>query len=90
MPQPPEGPNAERQRRDAHKALNQLHGEPGYAGSSLAAAGRRAAGHFSGRKPGENAHAADPIELWGRRIGRALSLIGVVALAAYLYLTYLR
>ena len=90
MPHAHEGPNAERQRRDALRSLDQLHGEPGYAGSSLAAAGRRAAEHFSGRDPGDSAQTADPIELWGRRIGRALSLIGVVALAAYLYLTYLR
>jgi hypothetical protein len=27
--------------------------------------------------------------LWGRRIGRALSLAGFVALAIYLYVTYL-
>ena len=26
----------------------------------------------------------DPIELWGRRIGRALSLVGVVVLAIWL------
>ena len=26
----------------------------------------------------------DPIELWGRRIGRALSLVGVVVLALWL------
>jgi hypothetical protein len=32
----------------------------------------------------------DRIELWGRRIGRGLSLIGFVALAVYLYLTYFR
>jgi len=30
----------------------------------------------------------DRIELWGRRIGRALSLIGLIALAVYLYVTY--
>lgn len=34
--------------------------------------------------------AGDPIERWGRRIGRALGLIAVVALSVYLYLTYLR
>ena len=30
----------------------------------------------------------DRIELWGRRIGRGLSLAGFIALAIYLYLTY--
>ena len=33
---------------------------------------------------------ADPIELWGRRIGRGLSLVAFVALAIYLYVTYVR
>ncbi|MCO5091136.1 hypothetical protein [Bosea sp. (in: a-proteobacteria)] len=40
----------------------------------------RAAGHFSGADAPEG----DRIELWGRRIGRALSLIGVVVLAWWL------
>ena len=30
------------------------------------------------------------IELWGRRIGRGLSLAGLVALAVYLYVTHVR
>ena len=30
----------------------------------------------------------DKIELWGRRIGRGLSLAGLVALAIYLTFTY--
>jgi hypothetical protein len=30
----------------------------------------------------------DSIELWGRRIGRGLSLAGVIALAADLYFAY--
>jgi hypothetical protein len=33
---------------------------------------------------------ADGIELWGRRIGRTLSLFGCIALAIYLYLAYVR
>lgn len=32
----------------------------------------------------------DRIELWGRRIGRGLSAVAFVALAAYLYITYVR
>ena len=40
----------------------------------------RAADHFSGR----DAPAGDRIELWGRRIGRSLSLVGVVLLAWWL------
>ena len=51
-------------------------------GSSLAGAGRRVGDHFGARDAvGEGAGGTDPIEVWGRRIGRALSLIGVVVLA---------
>ncbi len=40
----------------------------------------RAADHFSG----SDAPEGDRIELWGRRIGRALSLLGVIVLAWWL------
>ena len=53
---------------------------------SLAAGARRAVGHFAGR----DGEAADAIEVWGKRIGRALSLAGMLMLATYLYATYLR
>jgi hypothetical protein len=47
-------------------------------GSSMA----RAADHFSGRDAIGAAEdgGTDAVELWGRRIGRALSLIGVIVL----------
>jgi hypothetical protein len=32
----------------------------------------------------------DRIELWGRRIGRGLSLVGLIVLAIFLYFTYVR
>lgn len=54
-------------------------------GSALARAARRAGEHFAAR---DAAGATDPIELWGRRIGRALSLLGVIGLSLYLYVTY--
>jgi hypothetical protein len=50
--------------------------QEGLLGSSMA----RAAEHFSGNDAPEG----DKIELWGRRIGRALSLIGVIVLAFWL------
>jgi hypothetical protein len=50
-------------------------------------AAKRAADHFSAADAHDE---KDPIELWGRRIGRVLSLIGFVALAIYLYATYVR
>ncbi len=44
----------------------------GVLGSSMA----RAADHFAGKDAPEG----DAVELWGRRIGRSLSLIGVIVL----------
>jgi len=44
--------------------------------------------------PPEGARATDapddPIERWGRRIGRSLGFVACVALGFYLYVTYLR
>jgi hypothetical protein len=75
----------EARRREALETLDRLRRPGETIGSSvLAGAVRRAATHFSG------ADAPDRIELWGRRIGRALSLIGAAGLAIYLYVTYLR
>jgi hypothetical protein len=48
----------------------------------LASSMARASDHFSGKDAvgqGEGG-ATDPIEVWGRRIGRSLSLIGVIVL----------
>jgi hypothetical protein len=74
----------EAQRREALETLDRLRHPHDTLGSGLSAAARRAAAHFSA------ADAPDPVELWGRRIGRALSLIGVIGLAIYLLATYLR
>lgn len=40
----------------------------------------RAADHFGAKDAPEG----DPVELWGRRIGRSLSLVGVIVLAWWL------
>ena len=79
-------------RREALDTLDRLRTDGGtFAASALARATRRAVAHFSARDAsGSDAGAADPIELWGRRIGRGLSLIGVLGLAIYLYFSYLR
>jgi hypothetical protein len=61
---------------------------PTFAGSALADAARNAVRHMAGDEYGTAP--GDRAELWGRRIGRALSLLGCLALAIYLYLTYLR
>ncbi|HEY7386016.1 MAG TPA: hypothetical protein VH743_20335 [Beijerinckiaceae bacterium] len=49
-------------------------------GSTLGRAGQRISNHFAAREAGD----ADPVELWGRRIGRALSLVGVIVLTWWL------
>jgi len=72
-------------------ALKELHGlrhEGAEIGGAMSAMAKRTASHFSGRDGGVPEH--DPIELWGKRIGRGLSLIGFVALAIYLYVTYVK
>jgi hypothetical protein len=51
-------------------------------GSSLGRIGRRLGGHFAAQDAVDEADGRpDPVEIWGRRIGRALSLIGVIVLA---------
>jgi hypothetical protein len=80
----------ELQRREALERLEQLrHDGDGLLGSALAKAGRRAADHFAARDATADG-TADPAEVWGRRIGRALSLAAFLALCVYLYATYLR
>ena len=76
----------EAQRREALAALRELNERESFASSALARSARRAGDHFAAK----DAAGEDRIELWGRRIGRGLSLAGVIALAIYLYLTYVR
>jgi hypothetical protein len=91
MEHAPRPADDQQQRREAQETLDHLRDHPTYAGSALASAGRRAAEHFAGHDPADRTlEPPDAVELWGRRIGRALSLAGCVALAAYLYMTYLR
>jgi hypothetical protein len=69
--------------REAREALERVARDSETIGSSsLARVGRRLGGHFAGKDAiGGADGGTDPVELWGRRIGRALSLIGVVVLA---------
>jgi hypothetical protein len=75
-------------RQDALRNLQGLERESDLLGrSALGQAAKRTADHFSAAEAkAEN----DPIELWGRRIGRVLSAIAFVALAVYLFVTYVR
>jgi hypothetical protein len=54
--------------------------------SSLNRMSRRMTDHFSGRDAvgaGEDGQ-TDPIEVWGRRIGRGLSVVGFIVLVYWL------
>jgi hypothetical protein len=71
------------QDEDARRALDRVARDSETLGASSL---RRMSGHFAARDAvgaGEGGE-TDPIELWGRRIGRFLSLLGVVALSLWL------
>lgn len=72
--------------RAAREELKKLQDRDTVFGGTLGSTVERAKTHFGGN---DNA-ADDKIEIWGKRIGRILSLIGVVALGLYLYATYFR
>jgi hypothetical protein len=77
----------EERARESREALERVARDSETVGSSaLARSGRRIADHFAGRDAVGEAEggATDPAELWGRRIGRALSLLGCIALAWWL------
>ncbi|MEZ0168930.1 hypothetical protein [Microvirga sp. TS319] len=79
--------NDEERQREAREALERVRRDTEAVGSSaLARMSRQAQEHFGARDAvgaGEDG-GTDPIELWGRRIGRALSLVGVVILGLWL------
>jgi hypothetical protein len=68
---------------EARRTLDRVARESDTLGASSL---RRMGNHFSGRDAIGTAEGGetDPVELWGRRIGRALSLVGVVVLALWL------
>lgn len=75
------------QEREAREALERVRRDSETVGASaLARMGNRARDHFGARDAEGTAEGGgtDPVELWGRRIGRALSLVGVVILALWL------
>ena len=78
----------EQQQCEALATLKSLGESDTFATSALARTAKRASDHFAARDAIGTDGTIDPIELWGRRIGRALSLAGFVALAVYLYATY--
>jgi len=76
-------------RGEALATLDSLRGNnEGVGSSALERAARRATDHFAARDALAGGGAVDGIELWGRRIGRGLSLVAFIGLAIYLYVTY--
>jgi hypothetical protein len=79
--------NEQEREREAREALERVRRDSETLGSStLARVGRQAQDHFGGRDAlgASEDGGTDPAELWGRRIGRALSVVGVVVLALWL------
>ncbi|MCG7394597.1 hypothetical protein MHY87_16960 [Microvirga sp. ACRRW] len=79
--------NEQEREREAREALERVSRDSESLGSSaLARMSRHAQDHFSARDAvGADADGGtDSIELWGRRIGRVLSLIGVLVLGLWL------
>ncbi len=78
----------EEQRREALASLKTLGESDTFATSTLARTAQRASDHFAGKDAVNQDGSVDKIELWGQRIGRGLSLVGLIVLAIYLYFTY--
>jgi hypothetical protein len=85
-PRPPSHARDEAQRREALATLKTLTERETFATSALARTAQRASEHFAAK----DAAGEDRVEVWGRRIGRGLSLAGFIALAIYLYVTHFR
>ena len=74
-------------RRAALDELQRLQREGDVLGGELKGVYRRTAEHFSAAEARDS---GDPIELWGRRIGRGLAAVAFIGFCAYLYATYVR
>jgi hypothetical protein len=73
--------------KESQEALERVARESETIGSSaLARSARRVGDHFAGKDAigAAEGGGTDPAELWGRRIGRALSLLGVILLTYWL------
>lgn len=73
----------DRERQDeARRALERVERESETVLGSLL---QRSADFFSAK--GES---SDPAEIWGKRVGRTLAVIGAIGCLIYLYATYIR
>lgn len=77
--------NTDEAERESRRILERIDRESETVGtSSLARTALKTRKHFMG----DDKDVDDPIEVWGTRIGRGLSLLGVTILVIYLYNTY--
>ena len=76
----------ERERRAALATLDHLRD----GGESILGATAGAAWRAGAHLAGNDADPGDRIEVWGRRIGRTLGAVALIALAIHLYVTYVR
>jgi len=75
----------ETRQREAREALDRVRQDSETVGSSsMARLGRRLGHHLGGQDAVGGDGSTDPIELWGRRIGRSLSIVAFVALSLWL------
>lgn len=73
-------------KREAQRILNRVEREAEQVGTStMARTANKVRDHFMG----EGKTRGDPVEIWGKRIGRTLAAIAFAALAISLYLTYI-
>jgi hypothetical protein len=78
-------PDHEKTAAEARKDLERIGDQSEVIGtSSFARTANRARDHFGGADAPED----DPAELWGRRVGRGLSVIFVIFLVWWLVKTY--
>lgn len=75
--------------REAQRDLERITASSEVLGTSaLRRAAEHTKDHFAARDAQGPDGTDDWAELWGRRIGRGLSLVGVVVLIIYLWVTY--
>lgn len=74
-------PHRDAREREADKALERVRRDSEVVGQSSFV---RATGKARDHLTGADADPSDPVEVWGRRVGRGLSVIAFIALAIWL------
>lgn len=74
-------PDPKADEREARKAIERVERDSEVVGQSSFV---RAAGRARGHLAGADADQSDPVEVWGRRVGRGLSVVAFIGLAIWL------